>query len=79
MTGVTPHDRDSFRSVRSFVVSPNMSIGGRKRDTIRAVIPESEQTAISFASMSIAMPQVACDIASSVFRILNSDSAKRVL
>lgn len=54
-------------------------MGERKRDTIRAVIPESEQTAISFASMSIAMPQVACDIASSVFLILNSDSVNLVL
>lgn len=36
-----------------------MSTGERKRETILAVIPESEQATIAFAFMSIAIPQVA--------------------
>ena len=35
---------------------------------------ESEQTAIAFASISIAIPQVAWDIASTVFLIIKSES-----
>ena len=76
-TGVTPHESASLRQVRSLVVSPRMSTGERKRETIRAVIPDSEQTAMTLAFMSMASPQVACDRASTVFLILNSASAKR--
>ena len=53
--------------------TPRMSIGQRKRETILAVIPESEQTAIAFALMSIAIPQVACEIASTGFLIIKSE------
>ena len=61
-----------MRKVFSLVVTPRMSTGERKRETMRAVMPESEQTAIAFAPMSIAMPHAPCEIASTVFLILNS-------
>ena len=67
MTGVTAQDRASFRQVRSFVVRPMMSTGERKRETKRAVMPESEQAMIALASMSMAMPQVAWLMASTMF------------
>ena len=59
----------------------NHTAGGRIRFrtdspwiAMRAVMPDREHTAITLASMSIAMPQVAWEIASMMFPILNSRS-----
>ena len=57
----------SLRQVSSFVVIPRMSTGARKRETIRAVIPEIEHTTIAFACISIAIQAVECEIASTGF------------
>ena len=51
-----------------------IATGERKRDTIRAVIPESEHATIALASISIAIPQVECDTASVMLRIWKSAS-----
>ena len=48
--------------------------GARNLETSLAVIPESEQATIALASISIAIAQVACEIASTEFLILNSDA-----
>ncbi len=43
---------------------PMMSMGTRKRETIRTVRPDRELTTMHFAPMSMAMPQVAWEMAS---------------
>ena len=48
-----------------------MLTGQRKRETIRAVRPEMELTTMAFAFTSTAMAQVAWEMASRLFRILN--------
>jgi hypothetical protein len=45
---------------------------GRNLDTMRAVMPERVQATMAFASRSIAIPQVAWEMASAGFLILNS-------
>ena len=72
MAGITPQESASFLHVFSLVVRPMIATGERKRDTIRAVIPESEHATIAFASMSIAIPQVECEMASVILRIWKS-------
>ena len=49
-----------------------MSTGQRNRLTIRAVVPETEQTTMALASTSMAMEQMAWDTASRVLRMWNS-------
>ena len=56
---------------------PIMSTGQRKRLTIRTVFPESELMTIPFAFVSIAIAQVACDMASVLSFILYSVVLKR--
>ena len=63
-TGVTPQLRFSFLQAFSSTVIPTISVGQRKRLTIRAVFPETEQTTIALAFTSIAMAQVAWEMAS---------------
>ena len=76
-TGMTPHERASLYQTRLFVAIPMMSMGTRKRETIRTVRPDSELTTMHFAPMSMAMPQVAWEMASSRLLILKSDLRKR--
>lgn len=54
-----PQESANLRRFFSLVVKAKIEAWGRKREIIRAVIPESVQTTIAFASTSIAMPQVA--------------------
>ena len=63
---------------RQLVAMPTISVGTRKRETMRTVLPDSELTTIAFAPMSIAMPQVAWEMASSRLRIWNFVLRKRV-
>ena len=63
-TGVTPQLRLSRRQIRSLVVMPMMSTGQRNRLTIRAVLPDTEQTTMPLASTSMAIAQVAWEMAS---------------
>ena len=58
--------------MRSSVVMPMMSTGQRNRLTIRAVVPETEQTTMALASTSMAMEQMAWEMASSTLRMRNS-------
>ena len=55
------------------MVIPIIGACGRNRDIILAVIPESVLATIAFAPISIAIPQVACEIASDIFFIMNSE------
>src|SRR5699024_7847201 len=64
ISGVTLQESGSFRQVFSLVVMPTMSMGGRNRETIRAVPPEREQATMALAWISMAMPQVAWEMAS---------------
>ena len=78
-TGVTPQLRFSFLQTFSDVVIPMIFIGGLKRLTIRAVIPEMELMTMPFAFVSIAMAQVAWDTASILLLISYSVEEKRFL
>ena len=55
-----------------------MSVGPRKREISRAVRPVMEQTVMTFAPMSMAMPHVAWLMASSVSWISNCVLGKRL-
>ena len=72
MAGITPQESARRRKVRSSVVSPMIGTGGRKRETMRTVMPESEQATMALACRSMAMPQVACEMASTEFLMRNS-------
>ena len=72
MAGITPQESASRRKVRLSVVRPMIGTGGRKRETMRTVIPDSEQATIAFAPRSMAIPQVACEMASTAFLMRNS-------
>ena len=76
-TGVTPQLKFNFLHAFMDVVMPIMSTGQRKRLTIRTVFPESELMTIPFAFVSIAIAQVACDMASVLSFILYSVVLKR--
>ena len=54
-----------------------MSVGPRKREISRAVRPVMEQTVMTFAPMSMAIPHVAWLMASSVSWISNCVLGKR--
>lgn len=77
IAGMIPHERESLRQVEEVVVSPIISTGERNLETIRAVMPERVDATITFAPISIAIPQVAWESASGTFLILNSERLKR--
>src|SRR5699024_6479226 len=53
------------------VVMPRMSMGGRNRETSRTVPPEREQATMALALISMAISQVAWEMASMMLWISN--------
>ena len=68
-TGSTPQDSASLYHTALLVAMPMITVGTRKRDTIRTVMPDSELTTMALAPMSMAMQQVAWEMASERFLI----------
>ena len=71
-TGSTPQDSASLYQTARLVAMPMMSVGARKRETMRTVMPDSELTTMALAPISTAIQQVAWETASSYLMLMKS-------